>query len=201
MTLVYEYRPEAVYINLTNRCTCRCVFCAKTRGIYTLGQFDLKLDQEPTAEQVIQDLELFLKETGRPVSTFREFVFCGYGEPTLRSEVMIQVARYLKSKGAFRIRLNTNGHLLLLSGQESLDNLASCMDVISVSLNAADKATYNQLCSPRFGSGTFRSIVEFIRRARDLVPEVMVTVVDEGSIDIHRCRALANELGVKLRVR
>ena len=200
-TLLYEYRPGALYINLTNRCTCRCSFCARTAGCLRLGPFDLRLEREPSEDELIEALEAFPEQCGRSLGEFREIVFCGYGEPTLRLDVLVALAGHLKQQGARRIRVNTNGHLLLIENREALCKLAEHIDVLSVSLNAPDEETYDRLCSPKYGPGTYRAVKEFIMLAKNLVPEVRATVVDDGTVNLERCYDVAPELGVKLDIR
>ena len=47
-TYVYKLN-DALYINLTNRCTNACDFCIRD-GRKGMGEYDLWLDKEPTAE-------------------------------------------------------------------------------------------------------------------------------------------------------
>ena len=83
MTITYEYE-DALYVNLTNKCNCNCEFCLrhgrKEGSIYT--EDSLWLEREPTREEA---LDSFLS---RDVCSYREIVFCGYGEPTYRIDTL-----------------------------------------------------------------------------------------------------------------
>lgn len=98
MQVAYEL-DGALYLNLTNACPNRCSFCVRNFAP-GVGGYDLWLDHQPTAEEI-------LEAVGEP-TRFREIVFCGYGEPTCRLDVLLQVARALHGKGV-PLRLNTNG--------------------------------------------------------------------------------------------
>jgi TatD family-associated radical SAM protein len=81
------------------------------------------------------------------IEDFREFVWCGYGEPTFRLELIMEAASWLRSRGA-KIRLNTNGHACLIHGRDVLPELGRSVDMVSVSLNAPNVSRYLELCRP-----------------------------------------------------
>jgi len=93
---------NSLYINITNRCNAGCYFCDKD-GEASINGYNLKMKKssEPQAE-------VYINEIGDP-KQFDEIVFCGYGEPTIRFEVVKQIAKYVKENGG-TTRLNTNGH-------------------------------------------------------------------------------------------
>ncbi len=74
------------------------------------------------------------------------------------------------------------------------------VDAMSVSLDAQDKETYNRICCPAY-EDAFPEVVKFIREAKAYIPDVQVTVVEMGGVDVRKCKQLADALGVKLRVR
>ena len=197
-TIVYHVK-DAVYVNLTNRCPCACTFClrAKAPGVY--GSPSLWLDREPTEAEVIAALD------AQDWPRFREAVFCGYGEPAERLDVLLAAAAHLKARDpALRIRVNTNGLSDLINGRPTAALFAGCVDCLSISLNTDDPAEYLALCRPKFGADAFPALLAFAREAASAVPEVVLTVVGEPVTDVAkqaRCRALAESLGARLRVR
>ena len=55
-TISYEYEG-ALYVNLTNRCDCACVFCLRHNGHKgSIYADDLWLDHEPTRREALEDL-------------------------------------------------------------------------------------------------------------------------------------------------
>lgn len=189
--VVYQIR-NSLYVNLTNKCTDDCVFCVRTFTDYVMG-YNLRLDKEPTSQEIIETV-------GDP-TRYEEIVFCGYGEPTLRLDCIIEVAKILKAKGA-KIRLTTNGHGNLIHKRSIVSDLVGLIDKVSVSLNAESEEVYNKICRPKFGPGTFSRIKEFIIECREKLPEVEVTCIDMKGVDIKRCEKLAvEELRVKFRPR
>ena len=111
MTITYPLK-RGLYVNLTNRCPCRCVFCLRQNGDGVGGSDSLWLEREPTAEEVCASID------ARDMSLFDELVFCGYGEPTERLDVLLAVARHVRQKlPSCRIRINTNGLSDLINGR------------------------------------------------------------------------------------
>ncbi len=191
--LTYAIR-DSLYVNLTNRCTLHCTFCGKFRD-FTVKGHNLRIGRDPGVEEVWQALQR--EDLGR----FREVVFCGYGEPLLRPDAVVEVARRLRSAGVQRIRVNTDGLANLVHGRDVVGELAGLVDEVSVSLNAPDAETYARYCRSRYGEAAFRAVCEFLRRAREVIPAVTATVVALPDLDIASCRRLAEDLGVRFRVR
>ena len=198
MTIAYQVK-NGIYVNLTNRCPCACTFCLRTKGPGVYGSPSLWLDREPTEAEVVAALD------AQDWTRFREAVFCGYGEPTERLDVLLAAAAHLKARDpALRIRVNTNGLSDLINGRPTAALFAGCVDCLSISLNTDDPAEYLALCRPRFGADAFPALLAFAREAASAVPEVVLTVVGEPVTDVAkqaRCRALAESLGARLRVR
>jgi TatD DNase family protein len=189
--IVYPIR-DSLYLNITNRCSNRCTFCAKNTS-YVVKGHNLELEREPTPEELIQAV-------GNP-QKYKEIVFCGFGEPLLRLETVKAVAGELKKKGA-RIRIDTDGQANLVYGRNILPELKGLVDSISVSLNAENPEKYYRLCRSPFGEESFWGILDFIREARKVVPEVLATIVDMPGVDAEACRKLAeDELGIKFKRR
>lgn len=194
--IVYPYN-NALYINLTNRCTAKCAFCIKYRWKYLFRGYNLRLDKEPTADEVIDRLEKIFKISKK---TYKEVVFCGYGEPMLRLPVLKHVARWVKEKG-LRVRLNTSGHGNLIYKKNVVPELEGLIDTVSVSLNAENADKYNFICRPKFGKQTFQGVLDFVKECKKYISDVQVSVLDMPGIDIEKCKQVAKSCGVELKVR
>lgn len=180
------------YLNITSRCTLRCTFCPKFAKDWNVQGYELRLHREPSAQEVIA-------AAGDP-RAFNEVVFCGFGEPTLRLYVALEVARRLRQRGGY-IRLNTDGLANLVYERDITPDLEDNIDALSVSLNAQDEMTYNRVCRPQL-SGSYGAMLDFVRRARDFVPHVTLTAIDGlQGVDIAACEAIAHDLGVHFRRR
>ncbi len=183
---------NSLYLNITNRCTNACVFCAKREDFHVKGHY-LKLPVEPTVEEVVA-------EVGDP-SAYDEIVFCGFGEPLLRLREVKAIAKSLKAKGA-KVRVNTDGLANLVHGKNVLPELAGLVDALSVSLNAPDAETYAGICPNRYGPASFPAILDFLREAPRHVPSVVATAVALPGLDHDAVRALAESIeGVAFRLR
>lgn len=99
------------------------------------------------------------------------------------------------------IRINTNGLAEAVLGRPILPHLAGLVDVISISLNAADAAMYDRLCRSQLGPEAYPALLRFIRDSKLYVPRVIVSVVAIPDFDPEPARELARELGVELRIR
>ena len=130
-------------------------------------------------------------------------VFCGFGEPTQRLDVLLSVARWVRQYYGrpLQIRLDTNGHGYLLNpGRDVAGELKSAgVKRVSVSLNAGDKETYIEICKPTCPDA-YEAVLEFIRKAK-LVLEVEVSAVRLPEVDLAKVQAVADGLGVKFKVR
>jgi TatD DNase family protein len=188
--IAYRIR-NALYLNITNRCTNACTFCPKFSDFRVKGHH-LRLAHEPTAAEV-------LRAIGDPAGC-DEVVFCGYGEPLIRLDLVKEVAARLKAKGV-RVRINSDGQANLVHGRNVLPELAGLVDAVSVSLNAPDAQAYQRLCRSKFGESGYEAVKAFLREASRHIPSVTATAVALPGIDMEACRKVASELGVEFRER
>lgn len=188
--IAYRIR-NSLYLNITNRCSNSCTFCAKFDE-FTVKGHNLLLDHEPGFEEVMAAI-------GQP-QDIDEVVFCGFGESLLRLDLVKQVAAALKQRG-YTIRINSDGQASLAHGRNILPELAGLVDSISISLNAADAATYGRLCNTPFGEAGWQGVCDFLREAPRYIPDVTATAVTVPGVDIEACRRVAEGLGVQFRVR
>ena len=182
---------DSLYLNITNRCTNECPFCIRNLSRKFNQKYHLWLEKEPSAEEI-------LKAIGDP-SKYKQIVFCGYGEPLLRLDVVKELAKKLRSK--VKIRIDTNGTANLFWGRNVLPDLKGLIDSISISLNAESAGTYEKICRPLFGPATYGAVVDFIKEAKKCIPDVEATVVNLPTVNIEKCKEIASNLGVKFRVR
>jgi len=188
---------DSLYVNVTNACDSRCTFCPRTGDDYEVKGHDLRRAKDPTVEEIVADI-------GDP-TRWREIVFCGFGEPTLRLETVKAVARWVKERGG-RTRLNTNGHADAIhrrpAERSTALELRGLVDVVSVSLNAQDRETFERHCPSAFSPDGFTPMLEFVRRCVAAGLDVVLTAV-EGlpGVDMDACERLALSLGGRWRGR
>nr|WP_041585059.1 TatD family nuclease-associated radical SAM protein [Syntrophus aciditrophicus] len=192
-TLCYEEFGN-LYLNITNRCSARCIFCIRnfSDGVYG---YRLRLSREPSEEEILRELEHFdLKKYG-------EIVFTGFGEPTCRLDTVLRITEWLHKRG-IPVRLDTNGHAALMyPGRDVVAELkAAGLDAVSVSLNAESEEKYNRLCRPAF-EGSYPALLEFTRKAVMAGLRTRMTVVEQPGINIGECERIATGLGAAFKVR
>jgi TatD DNase family protein len=190
-SIVYQY-DNNLYVNLTNRCTMACTYCIKYKWAGKFRGHDLRLEKEPTAQEVITAI-------GDP-RNYAAIVFCGYGEPLLRLEVLAEVAAWVKRNNG-TVRVNTAGHANLVYGRNIAPELHGLVDAISISLNASDARQYVQLNRPRYEESAFAAVIDFARECAVYIPDVTLTTVTLPGVDIQRCEEIARSVGVKFRAR
>ncbi|KPV64805.1 MAG: molybdenum cofactor biosynthesis protein A [Candidatus Bathyarchaeota archaeon BA1] len=186
---------DNLYLNITNRCSNRCYFCF---GKFKNGieGFNLKLLKEPSSDEIIMELQKVINR-----KNWREIVFCGFGEPLERLDCVLEITRWIKRHARKVVRINTNGQGCLLNrNREVVKELREAgVDMVSVSLNAHDRETYNHVCRPEFGD-VFESILEFIQKAKGEL-NLEITAVTIPEVDISKVSELATKMGVEFRVR
>jgi TatD DNase family protein len=180
------------YLNVTNHCTLRCAFCPKFNGSWVVAGNDLRMRRDPDADELVA-------ATGDPTA-FREVVFCGMGEPTLRLPQLLEAAERIKARGG-RVRVNTDGLASLVYGRDVTPEFRGRVDALSISLNAQNEALYEQHCRPK-RAGAWEAMLDFTRRARAHVPEICLSAIDGlDGVDIEACRKIAEGLSVRFKRR
>ncbi len=186
-----------LYLNITNKCSNSCYFCFK-RYRQGIGGFNLKLTFEPTVAQITTELAEVLH-----MRKWDVLVFCGFGEPTARLDILLEVVRWVRQHYGRRleIRVDTNGHGYVLNPNRDVagELKTAGVDKVSVSLNAANAQTYSEICKPTF-DGAYEAVIDFIQKAI-LLLEVEITAVRLPEVDLAKVQAIATNLGVVFKVR
>lgn len=202
--IVYRF-GDNVYLNITNRCPNLCVFCIKTKWQMNFHGNNLDLaGQEPTAQEVLRALEEELKK-----APFREVVFCGYGEPTLRLDVLLYVAQTLKGWQAqakfppFKIRLNTNGLGNRINHKSIVADLRRVIDMVNVSVNAENEQKWRELVRPQAEyADAYADVLEFLRSCVEAQFEkVILSCVENTGADLQALAQLARQTGATFYAR
>jgi TatD DNase family protein len=205
MDWVYQYRdPECLYLNVTNRCSNRCGFCVRNDTV-RLGNGMLSGAAEPECEELLAAVDGL-----GGAQCFREIIWCGFGEPTFRLDLILEASPVFREAGA-SVRLNTNGHACLIHGRDVMPMLGGVVDRVNVSLNAPDPRRYVELCQPDCtavlsgqpaeAEDFWHATVDFVRRAPSFFAEVQASVV--GFVltprEIAECRSIAGAAAFRVR--
>jgi TatD DNase family protein len=182
---------QSLYINVTNRCNADCVFCDR-KGAAVINGYSLKMtkSQEP-------DAEIYIKEIGDP-KKFKEIVFCGYGEPTIRWDIVKQIAKYVKENGG-TTRMNTDGHGNFINKRDITPELKGCIDTVSISLNSVYPDQYAELM--RVDPSMHAEMLDFSKKAKNYT-RVVMSIVGLNKVDSEKAKKfVTEELGVEFRER
>ncbi len=198
MVITYPLK-SGLYVNLTNRCPCACVFCLRQNSPGVFGTDSLWLDHEPSVDEVVSSI------ASRNLDDFTELVFCGYGEPTERLDDLLAVAKHVKGvRPDMLVRINTNGLSDLIHGRPTAARLKGLVDTVSISLNTPDPEEYLKVCRPKFGMGSWQAMLDFAASCKEYVPDIVMTIVGEPVTTPEvqaKCKAITDRLGVRLRIR
>ena len=194
---VVYWLDNNLYLNITNCCSNNCWFCFRNfkQGV---GGFNLKLREEPALAEVVRELEAALA-----LRHWKEIVFCGFGEPTARLDILLEVTRWIRNHvGAVIVRVDTNGHgCRLNNGRDVARELKMAgVDKVSVSLNGWDEETYGANCRPEF-EGAFEIVKDFVKKAAEADLQVEISAVRMPEVDIEKVQEIAKSLNVPLRIR
>ena len=192
--IIYYEAYGNLYLNITNRCSANCVFCIRdfSDGVYG---YNLRLSHEPTVDEIISELKTL------DLSKYKEVVFTGFGEPTIRLDEMLEVTRYLNERNIV-VRLDTNGHAELIHPDRNVisELKEAGLSAVSVSLNAESEELYNELCRPIYDN-SYQAMLDFTKAALDVGIHTRMTVVGVPEIDIEKCERIAHEIGADFHVR
>ena len=202
-SVVYEYNNN-LYVNITNRCPNRCVFCIKFKWGMMYRGYNLKLEKEPSPSDVISMIDDMFKKR-----SYSEIVFCGYGEPLMRWDCVREICQSIRSGKCssvdknIKIRINTNGMGNIINGRNILPEMEGIVDSLNISLNSVNREKWYEIMMPHreFEKGSFEDVVNFVIEAKKYVKEVVITAVDLRGVDVDEVRRFANSIGVGFRLR
>lgn len=187
-----------VYINLTNSCTNNCVFCIRDIKDDVVGANLFLSSENVKAEDVIAQLEKIHEKLSS------EIIFCGYGEPMLKLDIIKEVAKYIKEKYPNTvIRINTNGQANLVYKRNVLHELKGLIDKFSISLNGENEEVYNRISLPKI-EGAYTAVKDFIKEAVKEGFDTTATIVTgykNYNVDMQKCIEITKDLGAKFRER
>ena len=182
---------DSLYLNLTLRCDSDCIFCDR-KGEAMVKGHNLHIAEEPSSDQ--------LKSAIEDPRKYHEIVFCGYGEPTIKLEVIKEVGAWVKKNGG-RTRLDTDGHGNVINHRDIIPELRGILDSVSISLNSVDPKEYGRLMGTSNGK-QWQTMVEFAREAKSAFDDVYMTVVGLEGEELETARYFVEQtVGVKFRHR
>lgn len=196
MVILYEVHDN-LYVNMTNKCPCSCVFCLRQTKEEMNHSGSLWLEREPSVEEVTAEFSKFDMEK------YREVVFCGFGEPTERLEDVLLVADFVKKNYHKTIRINTNGLSDLIYGKDTAPMFQGLIDIVSISLNTPNKERYLELTRSRFGIESFDAMLRFAENVKNYVDQVVLTTVSTTltAQEEEECRRICESIHVTYRIR
>ena len=196
MVILYEVHDN-LYVNLTNKCPCACTFCLRQNRDEMNHSGSLWLEREPALDEVKAEFEKI------DMSKYREVVFCGFGEPTERLDVLLDAAAFVKEKYGKTIRVNTNGLGDLINGKNTAPMYEGKVDIVSISLNTPNPERYLELTRSKFGIGSHAAMITFAKNVKRYVKQVIMTTVGTTltAEEEDECRRICEKIGATYRIR
>ena len=196
MTILYEVHGN-LYVNLTNKCPCACTFCLRQTRDHMENSDVLWLEREPTVEEAIKAFDHV------DMSKYKEVVFCGFGEPMMRLDAMVEVAKFVKKTYGMPTRVNTNGLADLIYGKPVAEKLKGVIDTVSISLNTPNPQRYLELTRSKFGIQSFEAMLAFAKACKEEGCHVVMTTVATTLTkeEEEQCAKICKDLGVAYRIR
>lgn len=196
MVILYEVHNN-LYVNMTNKCPCSCVFCLRQTKEEMNQSGSLWLEREPSVEEVIAEFSKF------DMDKYDEVVFCGFGEPTERLDDLLLVADFVKKTFHKTTRINTNGLSDLMYGKDTAPMFEGLIDIVSISLNTPNKERYLELTRNKFGINSFDAMLKFAGNVKKYVKQVVLTTVSTtlSAEEEEECQKICESIGVTYRIR
>jgi TatD DNase family protein len=194
------YLGNSMYINVTNLCTNECVFCIKS-ATDSVGGVNLILEEENFShEDIIREINTTYAENTK------EIVFCGYGEPLIKLEIVKNIAKFIKENYPdVSVRVNSNGHGNLIHKRNIVPELVELIDKISISLNAENAELYQELSKSNYKAETvYQGVKDFISECVKAGMDTTATIVTgfgDYKVDVGECKKITENLGAKFRIR
>lgn len=196
MVILYEVH-NGLYVNMTNKCPCACVFCLRQTKDEMEGSGSLWLEKEPSVDEVIAEFSKF------DMKKYEEVVFCGFGEPTERLDDLLKVAEFVKKTYDIPTRINTNGLSDLIYSKDTAPMFKGLIDTVSISLNTPNPEKYLELTRSKFGIKSFDAMLNFAKNVKKYVKKVVLTTVSTTLThkEEQECREICERIGVTYRIR
>lgn len=185
-----------IYINVTNKCNCACTFCLRSTKQMNENN-SLWLKEDNTAQMIISKFKEY------DWKNLEEIIFCGFGEPTMCMDTVLEVAEYLKKTyKEIPIRLNTNGSANRENHRDVAKELQGLIDTVSISLNASNAEKYFEITRSKYKEQAYEDMLDFAVECKDYVPNVVMTIVDcIGEEEIGKCKKVCENRNLTLRIR
>ena len=148
-----DFRPTLVALALTTDCNLQCTYCHSNAGHLqdTLDVDIAKIALDIVYQNCIEKGENF------------EVNFAGYGEPTIRWELLTELTEYIKyftskSRGKYILSMATNGVFSTSKAKYVTENFS----YVSLSLDGIESVQNYQRPSKQ-GKGTFNTVIKTAR--------------------------------------
>ncbi|MBO4389863.1 MAG: septum formation protein Maf [Lachnospiraceae bacterium] len=195
-SIIYEFQNK-LYVNLTNKSATSTAFVERQYTDQINSLESLWLDHEPTMIEVLTELSNWY------IAQYKELVFCGYGEPTERMDLVLDIANFVKKRSNIIIRLNTNGLSNLVNGPEIVSKYRDTIDEVSISMVSSTPNSYLTLSQSTYGIDSFQALLDYAAACKDAGCKVIMSTVESTITEEQeaKCRSICEELGVEYVIR
>jgi GTP 3',8-cyclase len=205
----YRRGLDELSLNITNACPNACGFCIRDRDL-GWGVSNLYLSKDPSSEEIKQAYDKEVSRIEGEGIQLRKVKICGYGEPILRFDEILETSDYIISRPGRppNIQVTTTGWPYFKYVFSTPDRIPELRDSgvthIYLSMNAIDSRTYEKLVKPgieEIDHEAFQNAIRFGLAAQNAGLDVTMGFIRLKGLTDESVQKFSERIGLKFKLR